>query len=92
MASPAEIANDMEAHAAYWARRDRDIERACRDAARTIRSFLAGDNVDGRTYGGLHRRLLNLGSGSPDRIVKGYPNFERARDALHQLRAEARHA
>ncbi|WP_172430446.1 hypothetical protein [Mameliella alba] len=82
----------MDAHARFWAKRDRDIERACREAARMIRAYLDGEQVDGRSYGGLHRRLLRLGSGSPDRIIMGYPDFDRARDVLHQLRAEARAA
>lgn len=89
MASPAQIANDMSAHAEFWAKRDRDIERACRDAARVIRALLTGEHVDGRTYGGLHRRLLDRERLQPDWHVKGYPDFVRARLCMERLRREA---
>lgn len=60
MASPAEVANDLTAHANFYAGRDVQVERACRDTAQMIRKHLAGDQVDGRTWGGLHTRLLDL--------------------------------
>lgn len=85
MASPAEIANDMAAQAAYWVRRDKKVGRACLDAARVIRAFLSGEQVDGRTYYGLHGRLLDLEM-RPSRII---PNFTRARLALEALHREA---
>lgn len=84
MASPAEIANDMAAQAAYWAKRDRGVTNACLDAARTIRAFLAGERVDGRTYYGLHRRLLRL-----EMSRRSGPDFTRARNALEALHREA---
>ena len=58
-ASPAEIANDLEAQAAFFRKRDEDIALLCRDCARLIREMLAGERIDGRTYGGVHRRLLD---------------------------------
>ncbi|KJS43546.1 MAG: hypothetical protein VR71_10135 [Roseovarius sp. BRH_c41] len=89
MATPAQIANDMAAHAKYWAGRDCNIERVCRDAAWVIRSMLEGPKVDGRTYGGVHRRLLRLEMG-PGWRVKGYPDLVRARLCIERLRREAR--
>ncbi|WP_297772708.1 hypothetical protein [uncultured Roseovarius sp.] len=93
MATPAQIANDMAAHAAYWAKRDREIERVCRDAARVIRALMAGEPVDGRTYGGLHMRLLERErrrpDWHPDWHVQGYPDFDRARLCMERLRREA---
>ncbi|SDW75974.1 hypothetical protein SAMN04488041_103160 [Sulfitobacter pontiacus] len=89
MATPAEIANDMAAHADYWQKRDRKTFETCNDAARVIRMFLGGQNVDGRTYYGLHRRLLDLTSRYSAGRVAGAPNFDRALRILHQLRAEA---
>lgn len=89
MAHPAEIANDMAAHAVYWAKRDAEIARACRDAARIIRAFLNRERVDGRSWGGLHRRLLALDRTPPDCHVKGYPEFTRARLCLERLKREA---
>ena len=59
-ASPAQIANDLEAQARFFAKRDDYVARACQDAARMIRQNLAGQPVDGRTWGGLHQRLLTL--------------------------------
>lgn len=88
MASPAEIANDMDAHARFWAGRDRDAERACRDAARAIRVLLAGKRLDGRFWGGLHRRLLRLERHDVDWHVKGYPDFTRARLCIERLLME----
>lgn len=84
MASPAEIANDMAAHARYWDGRNNDIARACRDAAREIRNALNGIECDGRTWGGLHRRLLRLEGA--ERYARGLPNFLRARLTLEDLR------
>lgn len=88
MASPAEIANDMAAQATYWHRRDGKIEAACRDAARNIRAFLSNDQVDGRTYYGLHRRLLDLEVRAARSSVR-FPDFTRARNALEALHREA---
>lgn len=88
MASPAEIANDMDAHAIYWAKRDSVLERNCRDAARAIRDLLAGKRLDGRFWNGLHHRLLDAerkGAG-----IRGYPDFTRARTTIECLLAEAR--
>ena len=87
MANPGEIANDMAAWARYWHRRDKKIEAACRDAARIIRAFLSNDRVDGRTYYGLHRRLLDLETRSTGNLT--FPNFTRARNALEALHREA---
>lgn len=59
MASHAEIANDLAAQASFWTRRDDDVARLCRDSARLIRALLDGQAVDGRTYAGVHARLLS---------------------------------
>ncbi|MBN7785148.1 hypothetical protein JYP51_09470 [Ponticoccus gilvus] len=84
MATPAQVANDMAAHAAYWEKRDRRIERLCRDAARVIRLYLSGERVDRRTWAGLHMRLLSCAR--DESSVKGYPDFTRARLTLEALR------
>lgn len=89
MATPAQIANDMAAHAEFWAKRDKDIAGVCRDAARVIRAFLAGGRVDGRTYYGVQKRLLDRARMEPDWGVRGYPDFDRARICMERLRAEA---
>lgn len=59
MATHAQVANDLFAQGAYFGRSDRDIERLCSDAAHLIRSMLAGEAVDGRTYNGVHTRLVS---------------------------------
>ena len=91
MASPGEIANDMAAHAAYWYGRDRDIGRACRDAAGTLHGLMAGERVDGRTYADLQGRLLNLADAgaAEDWHIKGYPDFDRAAACIERLYREA---
>ena len=58
-ASPAQVANDLAAQARFWDGRDRHVENVCRDAADAIRKMLAGEQLDGRTWHGLHRRLLD---------------------------------
>lgn len=90
MATPAEVANDMAAQARYWHGRDRDIERACADAALLIRAHLAGEPVDGRTWGGLHRRLLALEDSSFARRYNIADNLLRARLTLEKLRRSDR--
>ena len=89
MASPAEIANDMAASAALWEHRDKRIARTCRDAARMIRAHLAGDPVDGRTWGGLHTRLLDLSGKTPYGDSRIQDSLGRALQTLYVLRAEA---
>jgi hypothetical protein len=59
-ATPAEVANDLAAQGAFFLRRDEDVARACRDAARLIRQHLAGEKVDGRTWYGLQDRMMRL--------------------------------
>lgn len=59
MASPAQIANDLAAQAAFFRQRDDDVARTCRDAATLIRKMVAAEAVDGRTFNGIHERLLN---------------------------------
>lgn len=61
-ATPAQVANDLALQARDVAKRDADVARACRDCARLIRAYLAGERVDGRTYSGVHQRMLNMDS------------------------------
>ena len=88
MASPAEVANELSAQANIYARSDRNVERACRDAARMIRQYLAGEHVDGRTWGGLHTRLLDLTATfrSEANACIAY-SLDRGLQTLYELRA-----
>ena len=52
-ATPAQVANDLEAQATFWRKRDDDIAKACLDAAHMIRLLLARRPVDGRSWTGL---------------------------------------
>ena len=88
MASAAEIANDMSAHAVYWQKRDRRIFQACNETARVIRMYLDEKQVDGRTFGLLHRRLLDLTLSSTTERFMAAPNFDRALQTLFALRAQ----
>ena len=85
-ATPAQIANDMAAHGAYWEKRDSKISRTCRQAAAVIRLLLNGEHLDGRTWAGLHRRLLDLGSPNRGANIKGYPDLTRARLCIERLK------
>ncbi|TMV09832.1 hypothetical protein FGK63_01820 [Ruegeria sediminis] len=87
MASPAEIANDMAAQSVFWARRDKAISKACNDAAVMIRMILADEPVDGRTWYGLHRRMLDLSMSRRYAHFGIHDNLHRALQALCALRA-----
>ena len=92
MASPAQIANDMDARARFWSNRDKDVAFACRDAAHVIRAYLFGPVPDGRTVTGVLTRLHRLlderfqGLGAADQKKA----LHRAVDAINALRKEAR--
>ncbi len=90
MASPAEIANDMAAQAAFWQKRDKHVHRACDDAARMIRAYMVGERVDGRTYGGLHKRLLDLTTSRRYAHFGITDNLDRALRTIQILDREAR--
>lgn len=60
MASPAQVANDMEARAKFWRGRDAMPGDACALAARVIRAFLDGPLPDWRTVTGVLTRLNGL--------------------------------
>jgi len=86
MATPAQIANDMAFRAPFWRGRDKAIEGMCADAARVIRTYLAGGRPDGRTVSGLLTRLYGAGKQDTD-IAHA---LSRAADTIQQLRREAR--
>ena len=87
-ATPAEVANDLAAQGAFFLRRDEDVARACREAARLIRQHLAGEKVDGRTWYGHQDRMMRLDamlSRQPDtQIAK---SISRGLKTLRDLRA-----
>lgn len=56
-ATPAQVANDLILQAQYMGKRDGDLGAACRDCAKLIRTYVAGQPVDGRSYYGVLRRL-----------------------------------
>jgi hypothetical protein len=86
-ASPAQVANDLTAQAVYFARRDAHVERACRDAARMIRRHLAGEPVDGRSWGSLPR-WINTYNALRDRRGGAYAHhYRKACDALAEFAA-----
>ena len=59
-ATPAQVVNDLAAQAAWWGGRDEDLARTCRDTCRLIRALDAGKHVQGRSYQGVHARLVHL--------------------------------
>lgn len=89
-ASPAQVANDLAAQARFWDRRDDNVAQACRDCARVIRAMLAGDQIDGRTYFGLHRRLLNLEITWRTENETLWNSLTRGRQTLETLNRERR--
>lgn len=87
-ATPAEVANDLDAQAAYFRKSDEDVSRLCRACAGLIRDYLAGRAVDGRTFYGVHRRLCDrtIGRDCETQIGK---SLARGRQTLEALRAGA---
>lgn len=59
-ATPAQVANDLDAQAAFFDKREADLAQACRDCARAIRAMLHDGKIDGRTYTGVQTRMLNM--------------------------------
>jgi hypothetical protein len=62
MATPAEVANDLDAQAKFLAKRDDDLASLCRDSARLIRAMIAGQAFCERTYSRVHFRLQGFNS------------------------------
>jgi hypothetical protein len=88
-ATPAQIANDLEAQARYFAKHDDRVERACRDAARMIRQLIANEPVDGHTWSGLHTRLMELTSGTSRYAgTQIDTSMSRGLQCLYELRAQ----
>jgi hypothetical protein len=85
-ATPAEVANDLEAQARFFVKRDDDVSRLCREAARLIRQMLAGERVDGRTWAGVHRRLYDRKMGR-DQTTQIGKSLSRGLGTLVALRA-----
>ena len=59
-ATPAQVANDLDAQAAFFAKSEADLAQDLRDCARAIRAMLNDGKIDGRTYGLVHNRMLNI--------------------------------
>lgn len=79
-ATPAQVANDLDAQAAFFAKREADLAQACRDSARAIRVMLTEGKIDGRTYGGVHQRMLNM-----ELRYRGRPNTQIAKSITRGL-------
>lgn len=82
-ATPAQVANDMRAHARLLQKSDQNLASLCRDAAKTLDDMLAGEKIDGRRWHGLHGRLLTFEG--PRSGCYSW-NVTRARLALEALR------
>lgn len=86
-ASPAQVANDLHAQAAFFDRREADLAQACRDCARAILTILHDGRIDGRAYTGVHTRMMNMEvryRGRPDtQIAKSISRGLRTLQAMH---------
>lgn len=89
MATPAQIANDMDAQAKWWAKQRGKLRIAatCADSAKAIRILLAGERLDGRFWHGLHLRLVSLEHHDTLRVAR--TDLTRARLCLEELRRQA---
>lgn len=89
-ATPAQVANDLNAQSNHFDRSEPELAQACRDAARAIRGMLDEGKIDGRTYVGVHRRMLNFemsplgrtGSQIAKSISRGRMTLEQLHGAL----------
>lgn len=88
-ATPAQVANDMAARAPFWRGRDGEIQVACSQAAKVIRSLLAGERVDGRTVRGLLVRISCIEDGHRQDATRIGPALNRARHTIMALCREA---
>lgn len=93
-ATPAEVANDLWAQAAFFAKRDVDLDvniaSLCRDSARLIRAMLAKEKLDTRVYGDVVSRLathIARHGGMPERETQIAKSLRRALETLQTLRA-----
>jgi len=90
MASPAQVANDLDIRAKFWRGRDGGIEGTCRTGARVIRCYLDEVPPDGRTTAGVLTRLYRLVDTYP---VLSNPDLKaslaRAAQTISDLRMEA---
>jgi hypothetical protein len=91
MASPAQVANDMEARAKFWCGRNEKVACVCACAARVIRAFLDGPRPDGRSVTGALTRLSNLEGFClvRDSVDLSF-SIARAAETILNLRQEAR--
>lgn len=68
-ATPAQVANDLDAQARFFDKRESNLAGACRNCALAIRAMLNDGKIDGRTYTGVHTRMMNMEAryrGRPD--------------------------
>lgn len=93
MASPAQVANDLAARAAFWRGRDRDISDACTIGARVIRAYLTGPHPAGHTTASALTRLCLINDVPTVRESSDLrAAITRARTTIRALRNEAIHA
>lgn len=86
--TPAQIANDLEAQGRFFAKRDDRVARTCLDAARMIRRHLAKESVGGRTWAGLHTRIMELTTGTGRYAgTQADKSLSRGLQCLYELRA-----
>ncbi|WP_323036239.1 hypothetical protein [Pararhodobacter sp.] len=90
MASPAQVANDMQLRATFWTKHDKDVAHACQDAAHVIRAYLDGPAPDGRTVGGVLTRLYRLEGGAYNPELAN--SLARAAGTITALRKEVNDA
>lgn len=90
-ATPAEIANDLMAHYRLRAkshRNERHLGEDLRRCAEMIRSMLEGKRIDGRSYGAVHRRMMDLSFRYRSDLSVGL-SIHRGLQALTSLRSES---
>lgn len=89
-ATPAEIANDLMAHYRLRSkshRNERQLGEDLRRCAEMIRDMLEGKRIDGRSYGAVHRRMVDLSLRYLGDLSVGL-SIIRGLQALTTLRAE----
>lgn len=85
-ATPAQVANDMDAWARFYDGRDKHIERMCRQSSMLIRQLMAGERIDGRTWGGLYGRIVTFTGMQRHQDTQIVKSLDRAKDTIEELK------
>lgn len=86
-ATPAQVANDMEAQAKYWSGRDMDIELACQAAGKVIRQYLKGQMPHENAVKDALSRIQRFAHATPELVNNPRNSLLRAQRTIRDFKA-----